>query len=207
MAPRLFGTDGVRGTAGVAPLDPPTVRRIGAAIVKVQDPGEGPVSLLIGRDTRESGEWIERELAHGARLMGATVETVGVLPTPAIAYFAKGTDVSLGAVISASHNPFEDNGIKVFSGAGHKFTEEREREVEQAIADASWHIDEHEAPAVVEVDRREEYLAHLRGMLPDPGIAPRRATRRRLRQRRHDDRGARTFRVAGLRRHADRHGA
>ncbi len=169
MAPRLFGTDGVRGTAGVAPLDPPTVRRIGAAIVKVQDPAEGPVSLLIGRDTRESGVWIERELAHGARLMGATVETVGVLPTPAIAYFAKSTDVSLGAVISASHNPFEDNGIKVFSGAGHKFTEERERQVEAAIADPSWHLDEGTAPAVAEVDRRELYLSHLRDMLRDPG--------------------------------------
>jgi phosphoglucosamine mutase len=169
MAPRLFGTDGVRGTAGVPPLDPPTVRRIGAAFVKVQDPAEGPVSLVIGRDTRESGFWIERELAHGARLLGATVETVGVLPTPAIAYLAKTTEVSLGAVISASHNPFEDNGIKVFSGAGHKFTEERERQVEQAVADTSWHIDEHEAPPVVEADRREAYLAHLRDMLADPG--------------------------------------
>jgi phosphoglucosamine mutase len=170
MASRLFGTDGVRGTAGVAPLDPATVRRIGAAIVKVQDPAAGPVSLLIGRDTRESGVWIERELAHGARLMGATVESAGVIPTPAIAYFAKTTHLSsLGAVISASHNPFEDNGIKVFSGAGHKFTEERERQVEQAVADRTWHIDEHEARPVAEVDRRGLYLAHLRDMLPDPG--------------------------------------
>ena len=69
--PRLFGTDGVRGTAGAAPLDPPTVRRIGAAIVKVLEPDEARPRLLIGRDTRESGGWIERELAHGARLAGA----------------------------------------------------------------------------------------------------------------------------------------
>src|SRR5262249_508913 len=108
-------------------------------------------------------------------LMGATVETVGVLPTPAIAYFAKTTHVSLGAVISASHNPFEDNGIKVFSGAGHKFTEERERQVGQAVADSSRHIDQHEAPAVKEVDRRELYLAGLRDILPD--LASLRGTR------------------------------
>jgi phosphoglucosamine mutase len=72
-------------------------------------------------------------------------------------------------VISASHNPFEDNGIKVFSGAGHKFTEERERQVEQAIADPSWRLDEGEAPVVAEVDRRALYLSHLRDMLRDPG--------------------------------------
>jgi phosphoglucosamine mutase len=169
MAPRLFGTDGIRGTAGAAPLDRPTVRRIGAALVKVLDPDDGPPRLLIGRDTRESGIWIERALADGARLAGAEVEAVGVLPTPAIAYFAKTTDVSLGAVISASHNPFEDNGIKVFSGAGHKFTEEREREVERIIADQSWQLDPTEGPEVAEVDRIGAYLAHLHDMLADPG--------------------------------------
>ena len=68
MAPRLFGTDGVRGHAGQWPLDPATVRRLGAAIVRVLDPSTGPARLLIGRDTRESGAWIERELAHGAQL-------------------------------------------------------------------------------------------------------------------------------------------
>ena len=169
MAARLFGTDGIRGTAGTAPLDRPTVRRIGAALVKVLDPADGPPRLLIGRDTRESGIWIERALADGARLAGAEVEAVGVLPTPAIAYFAKTTDVSLGAVISASHNPFEDNGIKVFSGAGHKFTEEREREVERIIADQSWQLDPTEGPEVAEVDRTGAYLAHLHDMLADPG--------------------------------------
>ena len=135
MAPRLFGTDGIRGIAGQAPLEPPTVRRIGAALVKALDPSEGHAHLLIGRDTRESGEWIERELAAGARRAGADVKTVGVLPTPAVAYLARTTNVTLGAVISASHNPYEDNGIKVFSGAGHKFNEDRERLVETIVAD------------------------------------------------------------------------
>src|SRR5262245_58571411 len=141
MAPRLFGTDGIRGSAGVAPLDPSTVRRIGAALVKVLDPSETLPRLLIGRDTRESGEWIERELAEGARLTGADVRTVGGLPTPAVAYLTRTSDVDLGVVISASHNPFEDNGIKVFSHAGHKFTEEREQAVERIVADAGWRLD------------------------------------------------------------------
>jgi len=169
MAARLFGTDGIRGTAGAAPLDPPTVRRIGAAIIKVLEPEETRPRLLIGRDTRESGGWIERELAHGARLNGADVETVGVLPTPAIAYLARAKEISLGAVISASHNPYQDNGIKVFSGAGHKFTEELERQVEAVVADSSWHVDQDEAPPVAEADRSEAYLAHLRDQLDDTG--------------------------------------
>jgi phosphoglucosamine mutase len=169
MAARLFGTDGIRGTAGAAPLDPPTVRRIGAAIIKVLEPEETRPRLLIGRDTRESGGWIERELAHGARLAGADVETAGVLPTPAIAYLTRAAEVSLGAVISASHNPYQDNGIKVFSGAGHKFTEDLERQVEAIVADSSWHVDQQDAPPVSEIDRSEAYLSHLRDQLDDPG--------------------------------------
>jgi phosphoglucosamine mutase len=169
MAPRLFGTDGVRGRAGEWPLDPVTVRRLGAAIVRVLDPADGSARLLIGRDTRESGLWIERELAHGARLAGAMVTTAGVLPTPAIAYLTRTTDVTLGAVISASHNPFEDNGIKVFSGGGRKFTEELERQVEARIADPGWTVDVGEAPAPEEADLAARYVAHLRDILPDAG--------------------------------------
>ena len=149
MAPRLFGTDGVRGHAGQWPLDPATVRRLGASIVRVLDPSSGPARLLIGRDTRESGTWIERELAYGASLSGASVIAAGVLPTPAVAYLTRSSDVTLGAIISASHNPFEDNGIKVFSGGGQKFTEELERRVEHEIADTGWSLPDGDAPALV----------------------------------------------------------
>src|SRR5258706_9767607 len=84
----LFGTDGVRGTAGRYPLDPPTVRRLGAAIVRALSHGRNPdPHVLIGRDTRESGGWIEAELAHGASGEGAAVTSAGVVPTPAGAYF------------------------------------------------------------------------------------------------------------------------
>src|SRR5207342_1542495 len=91
------------------------------------------------RDTRESGEWIEAELAHGASGEGARVTSVGVVPTPAVAYLTREGTYDAGVVISASHNPFEDNGIKVFSGRGEKFTESVERAVEAIVADDSWH--------------------------------------------------------------------
>src|SRR5207253_8416346 len=87
--PRLFGTDGIRGTAGTYPLDPPTVRRVGAALVRALPQtveSNGSPRLLIGRDTRESDRWIEAELAHGAHGEGAQVMSAGVVPTPAIAY-------------------------------------------------------------------------------------------------------------------------
>src|SRR4249920_796618 len=109
--PRLFGTDGIRGVAGVWPLDPPTVARVGAAIVRVLHPHHA-TRLIIGRDTRESGEWIERELARGAASQGALVSSAGILPTPGVAYLARSLDFDLGVVISASHNPYQDNGIK-----------------------------------------------------------------------------------------------
>ncbi len=169
MAPRLFGTDGVRGHAGRWPLDPVTVRRLGASIVRVLDPSAGPARLLIGRDTRESGAWIERELAYGAQRAGATVVAAGVMPTPAVAYLTRTTDVTLGVVISASHNPFEDNGIKVFSGGGQKFTEGLERRVEQEIADRTWSLESDDAPGLAATDLTGRYRDHLREVLPDAG--------------------------------------
>src|SRR5947209_4531393 len=136
-APRLFGTDGVRGRAGQFPLDRSTVRRLGAAVVRALPPTTMAIRILVGRDTRESGGWIESELAHGAASEGARVTSAGVVPTPAVAYLTRSAAYDLGIVISASHNPFEDNGIKVFSGKGEKFTEEIERHVETIMADTS----------------------------------------------------------------------
>src|SRR5581483_6397847 len=118
---RLFGTDGVRGKAGHYPLDAPTIRRLGAALARALDHGKGQLRFLAGRDTRESGAWIERELAFGMNSQRATLTSAGIIPTPAIAYLTPRMGYTAGVVISASHNPFEDNGIKVFSGAGEKF--------------------------------------------------------------------------------------
>jgi phosphoglucosamine mutase len=163
---RLFGTDGVRGKAGEYPLDPATVRRIGGALARALRRGDEPVRFLAGRDTRESGGWIERELAFGIRSQGGTLTSAGIIPTPAIAYLTPRLSYTAGVVISASHNPFEDNGIKVFSGAGEKFTEALESQVEAVIADQSWSIPAGDAVNVEQVDYRAEYMAHLREILP-----------------------------------------
>ena len=167
MSTRLFGTDGVRGTAGTYPLDHQTVRRIGAALVRALP--SGTPRVLIGRDTRESGEWLERELAHGARACGADVISAGVIPTPGVAYLTRSSDFTAGVVISASHNPFEDNGIKLFSGGGEKFSEELERHVEALVADPGWEVPPGEADAVPGKTLVKRYLAHVREALPDPG--------------------------------------
>jgi phosphoglucosamine mutase len=135
MRERLFGTDGVRGRAGVAPLDVPTIRRIGAALVRAFGNAAGWPALLVGRDTRESGGWIERELAHGARAARASVTSAGIISTPAIAFLTRHEGFDAGVVISASHNPYEDNGINVFSGAAQ--ATDIGREVRRS-ADAMW---------------------------------------------------------------------
>jgi phosphoglucosamine mutase len=167
MAERLFGTDGVRGRAGSYPLDTRTIRRLGAALVQALPHPGRQLRLLVGRDTRESGAWIERELAHGAQSQGAQVSSVGILSTPAVAYLTGSLPYDAGFVISASHNPFEDNGIKVFSHAGEKFTERLEGEVEEIMAGA-WEVPEDLEVGVERVDLADAYLAHVRTALPDP---------------------------------------
>jgi phosphoglucosamine mutase len=186
---RLFGTDGVRGTAGQYPLDPATVRRLGAALVRAlrRDSGFGngdstpqadpqsripsAVHFLVGRDTRESGTWIEAELARGATGEGALVQSTGVVPTPAIAYLTRSGIYDAGVVISASHNPYEDNGIKVFSGKGEKFTEQVEREVEAIVADSSWAPTDGQPQAVATKDLVDIYLDHMRTVFPEAPAA------------------------------------
>ena len=170
VAPRLFGTDGVRGVAGAYPLDASTVRRLGAALVRALVAPAGadaarPLRFLVGRDTRESGTWIEAELAHGASGEGALVTSAGVVPTPAVAYLTRTHGYDAGVVISASHNPFADNGIKVFSGKGEKFTERIEREVETIVGDLSWSAREGEPAHVPHEDLVGAYLDHLRAVL------------------------------------------
>ena len=169
---RLFGTDGVRGKAGTYPLDPPTVRRLGAALARALaldsvGQGDGRPRFLSGRDTRESGAWIERELAFGINSQDASLTGAGIIPTPAIAYLTPRMGYTAGVVISASHNPFEDNGIKVFSGAGEKFTEQLEQHVESIVADRSWQVPAGNAAAVEQIDYRSEYASHLRAILPN----------------------------------------
>jgi phosphoglucosamine mutase len=166
--PHLFGTDGVRGRAGEYPLDHATVARLGAALVRAMRTGDRPLRVIVGRDTRESGEWIEHELARGAGSAGASITSAGVVPTPAIAYVTREMGFDAGIVISASHNPFQDNGIKVFSGRGEKFTASLEREVEAIVAAEGWTVPASAAAHVAKLDVADAYLAHTRLSLPDP---------------------------------------
>jgi len=171
MSSRLFGTDGVRGKAGEYPLDHETVARLGAALVRAMDGTSAErraMKFVLGRDTRESGEWIERELARGVRSAGAHITSAGVIPTPAVAYVTRTMGFDAGLVISASHNPFEDNGIKVFSGKGEKFTEALEREVEAIIGDRGWSVNGSADAPVDRTDVVDAYIAHARLALPDP---------------------------------------
>jgi phosphoglucosamine mutase len=165
---KLFGTDGVRGVAGTPPLDPATVTRLGAALVRVL-PHRGAGRVLVGRDTRESGDWIEQALARGVASQGAQLVSTGVVPTPAVAYLTGSRDFDAGLVISASHNPFQDNGIKIFSGHGQKFAEAQENEIELLVADPDFRVDLDAPAAVTREDLVDAYLAHARLMLPSLG--------------------------------------
>ena len=134
MGRRLFGTDGIRGVAGEFPLDQATVEMIGRALTDnlTLEIGRTP-GVLIGRDTRESGLQITEALRRGAEAAGALVESAGVITTPGVAYITRVRPFDAGVVISASHNPFRDNGIKVFSPTGKKLADEVERKIEAEI--------------------------------------------------------------------------
>ena len=131
---RLFGTDGIRGVAGEFPLDQTTVEMIGRALTDNLTLEIGrPPGILIGRDTRESGPLIAQALRRGAEAAGALVESAGVITTPGVAYITRVRAFDTGVVISASHNPYRDNGIKVFSPSGKKLADEVERRIEAEI--------------------------------------------------------------------------
>ena len=132
---RLFGTDGIRGVANEEPLTPDLAFRVGRQLVATLqvDHGVDRARLVIGRDTRRSGPLLEAALIAGALSAGADCYSVGVLPTPGIALLTRRLEAHGGIVLSASHNPFEDNGIKIFSSEGTKFPDAWEAEIEQRL--------------------------------------------------------------------------
>ncbi|MGH8057765.1 MAG: phosphoglucosamine mutase [Candidatus Entotheonellia bacterium] len=135
---RLFGTDGVRGLANQYPLTPEMAFRLGRAgaeLLKGDRPERG--SLVVGRDTRLSGDMLEAAIAAGICSAGVDVIQIGILPTPAIAYLTRAWNALGGVVISASHNPFEDNGIKFFGGDGFKLPDEQEAQLERMVRDSA----------------------------------------------------------------------
>ena len=133
MSRTYFGTDGIRGTVGTSPITPDFMLRLGHAVGQVLKAGERRPTVLIGKDTRISGYMIESALEAGFASAGVDVLLTGPLPTPGVAYLTRALRLSLGVVISASHNAFPDNGIKFFSARGEKLPDDWERRVEAAL--------------------------------------------------------------------------
>lgn len=174
MVKRLFGTDGVRGVAN-ADLTPELSFALGraAGAVLVQRTGKERPRLLIGRDTRASGPMLEAALAAGANSAGVDCDLAGVLPTPGVAYLTRAKGYDGGVVISASHNPVEDNGIKFFSAGGFKLSDDEEAAIERAVHEILKGNDDLARPTGAGVgtqrqagDAAEEYIAFLTGQFP-----------------------------------------
>src|SRR5271170_1855861 len=173
MGKQLFGTDGIRGVPGEFPLDDDTLVRVGAALghylhgARAAAAGDARKPVLIGRDTRESGPHIEECIARGLAAAGTQAVSTGVLTTPGVAWLVRNEGFAAGVVISASHNPYHDNGVKLVSSSGMKFPDATEAEIEQEILSP-----ETRAPMTAsgrigsDPKLEEDYLASLRAMVP-----------------------------------------
>ena len=162
----LFGTDGIRGEAGKFPLDAPTVTAIGFSLASHLAEREPNPEIIIGRDTRESGESIELALIDGANKAGVECLSAGVITTPGVAFLTRKHSASAGVVISASHNPYQDNGIKIFAPSGKKMDDSVERMIEADIfaqKELSPATESGPAPAPPELQEklRQEYVSFL----------------------------------------------
>jgi len=163
----FFGTDGIRGVAGQYPLDQPTIERIGYSLaVELTKRLDRVAQIVIGRDTRESGEWIEAALVRGISAAQASARSAGMITTPGVAYLTRALNADAGVVISASHNSYEDNGIKVFSTSGQKLDDAAEQAIERDLKSAAPNLPS-ATPFVAEdkietdTSLKEKYLAFL----------------------------------------------
>jgi phosphoglucosamine mutase len=136
MSRTYFGTDGIRGTVGTSPITPDFMLRLGHAVGRVLKRERDRPAVVIGKDTRISGYMIESALEAGFASAGVDTLLSGPLPTPGVAYLTRALRLDLGVVISASHNPFNDNGIKFFSARGEKLSDAWEQAVEAALGEA-----------------------------------------------------------------------
>jgi phosphoglucosamine mutase len=153
MTRKYFGTDGIRGTVGQAPITPDFVLRLAHAVGRVLKRTESRPTVLIGKDTRISGYMLESALESGFNSAGVEVVLLGPLPTPGVAYLTRAQRASLGVVISASHNPFADNGIKFFSAQGTKLPDAWEIDVEAVLEEAPVWVD---SPSLGKTRRLED---------------------------------------------------
>ncbi len=169
-ARKLFGTDGIRSIAGEAPLDPTTIYGVGLALAHTLRKSTARPRILFGRDTRESGPWIAATLAEGLRQAGAQVESAGVVTTPAVAFLTRTHGFDAGVVISASHNPWQDNGIKLFGADGFKLPDAVELAMEEEIFYHASQVQISDprcfAPVVDNPDLQADYIQFLIDCVP-----------------------------------------
>ena len=168
-ARKYFGTDGIRGKAGEFPLDPETMVRLGRAIAYIFKGDGKKHKILIAKDTRLSGYMIESALAAGITAQGVNVQLCGPIPTPAAAYLTKSMRADAGIMISASHNPYEDNGIKIFAADGNKLPDEKEKEIEKLLEDQSEALEENNTTigkATRIDDAKGRYTVYLKSCFP-----------------------------------------
>ena len=163
---KLFGTDGIRGEANRYPMDAAMAFAVGQAVTHLMKRPEHAPQVVIGRDTRISGYMLESALVSGITSMGGNPCLVGVLPTPAIAFITRSIDADAGIMISASHNPYKDNGIKIFSGGGFKLSDQQEEAIEKLVLNGNLPEmvpppREMGRPKVLE-DARSRYIAFLK---------------------------------------------
>ena len=168
---KLFGTDGVRGVANVHPMTAETALAIGRATAHVCRRSQGRHKIVIGKDTRLSGYMIENALTAGICSMGVDVLLVGPIPTPGIAFLAHSMRADAGIVISASHNPYQDNGIKIFSRDGYKFSDEVEAQIEDLVSTGRINDVRPTADAVGKAKRLDDvlgrYIVFCKNTFPD----------------------------------------
>jgi len=169
LGKQLFGTDGIRGVAGEFPLDVSTAYAFGVALGKDAASHRPQPEILIGADTRESGTWLAEVVAAGLASKGARVRYAGVITTPGVAYLTRTGEFVAGVMISASHNPYHDNGLKVFGHSGFKLPDSEEHLIEQEIfsqiaAANGAHAKPQPHPLVVEEDLANQYLDYLAGV-------------------------------------------
>jgi phosphoglucosamine mutase len=160
---KFFGTDGMRGIAGQFPLDYATVCALGEALLELLEEEGLPPKIIIGRDTRESGKWLEQALLQGIRGKKGEGISVGVIPTSAVSFLTKKHHFAAGIVISASHNPYQDNGIKIFSSAGMKIPETWEKRLEEGIQEHKRPIEPEQISISPEPSLGQEYTTFLLG--------------------------------------------
>jgi len=169
---KLFGTDGIRGVANEYPMTSELAVKVGKAVASIfKKHNNDRQKIVIGKDTRLSGDMLEHAIASGVAAMGVDVYLTGTLPTPGIAYITTSTGANAGIVISASHNPFYDNGIKIFKSDGFKLSDEKEAEIEQIVLNENLDLSKtavHDTGRVYAMaDSGKSYANFLKHTLPE----------------------------------------